>query len=84
MSHDIHEGPDGAILYDGCDECSARANDPLSGLLALDHDNFARLHKRVLDVEDHGGTYLTVNEAKIGQALGRLLILIERHPQVFP
>jgi hypothetical protein len=84
MSHNAHTGPEDAILFDGCDECSDRANDPIDGLMWLDEEHLSRLHRRVTDVEflgrDH---YRTVNEAKIGRALYRLLVLLERYPDVF-
>lgn len=84
MSHAYHEGPEDAVLYDGCDECSHRANNPLDGLLTLDNERLATLHKRVLDVEYGDGveSYRTVNEAKIGRALYRLLVLLERYPDL--
>lgn len=83
MSHDYHVGPDDAVLFDGCDECSDRANNPLDGLMTLDGERLAMLHKRVLDVEFRGTDhYRTDNEARIGRALYRLLVLLERYPEL--
>jgi hypothetical protein len=84
MSHSYHRGPEGAVLYDFCWECDDRAGDPLNGLMMLDKDNMARLLARVHAVEfDHTeDSYLTANEAKIGRALYRLLVLLERYPEI--
>jgi hypothetical protein len=83
MSHDYHEGPDDAVIYDGCGECDDRAAEPLSGLLTLDAANFERLRARMLAVEygdsDH---YRTGNEARLGSALYKIQILHERHGRV--
>jgi hypothetical protein len=85
MSHDYHEGPEDAVLYDGCDECDHRAANPLDGLLTLDGQNMERLLGRVLSVEYGLGPadrYRTGNEARLGHALYRLLVLAERHPEI--
>lgn len=82
MSHDIHEGPDGAVIYDGCEECDERAKNPLESLCRLDGDNYAALRMRMLCTE-FGRTgppgYLTDNEAKLGGAMYLIAILEERH-----
>lgn len=85
MSHDYHRGPEDAVLYDGCEECTERAADPLNALLNLDEANMLRLVDRVRAVEfgrdaDH---YRSRNEAQVGKALYRVLVLVERHPEVF-
>lgn len=38
MTHGIHEGPAGTLLFDGCAECEERARDPLGALLHMDHE----------------------------------------------
>ena len=84
MSHSYHQGPEDAVLYDGCDECDDRAANPLEALLALDETNMRRLLERTRSV--HGGNdrndYRSDNEARLGLALYRLLVLIERYPWV--
>lgn len=51
MSHDPHEGPEDAVLYDGCDECDERAASPLDALCHLDSTSFATLRDRMLATE---------------------------------
>jgi hypothetical protein len=84
MSHDYHEGPEDAVLYDGCAECDARATKPLDALLNLDDRSFPILLARVRAVEfgDGSASYLTGNEAALGRALYGILILLERHPSL--
>lgn len=80
MSHDYHQGPEDAILYDGCEECDQRAADPMNGLLHLDSASFVELWERMLAVEgDDSDHYRTRNEAALGHHLNSVRILIERH-----
>ena len=83
MSHDVHEGPEGAALFDGCEECDERAKDPLNALLRMDTDTFSRLKNRMFEVEyEYRGAYLTDNEARVGHVLYMISILNERHGSV--
>jgi hypothetical protein len=83
MSHDFHKGPEGAVLYDGCPECDARAADPIEALLRMDSVTFSHFENRMFDVEyEHRGSYLTDNEAKVGRVLYLISILNERHGAV--
>jgi hypothetical protein len=80
MSHDYHQGPEGAVLYDDCAECDARAAKPLDALLHLDAAHFSTLENRMYEVEYRKtGHYLTGNEAKVGKALYAISILNQRH-----
>lgn len=89
MSHDPHEGPDDAVIYDGCGECDARAANPLSALLALDDVNYERLRDRMILIEHHSRSgsrspegYRSQNEMRLGQALYRISVLEQRHGPV--
>lgn len=83
MSHDYHQGPEGAVLYDGCAECEQRAADPINALLNMDAATFAILENRMFGVEYDGReSYLTDNEAKVGKHLYYISILNERHGAV--
>lgn len=82
MSHDYHQGPEGAVLYDGCQECDERAIDPLKGLANLDASSYQVLRRRMLEVEFGMGHYLTGNEASLGRALHTIFVLEERYGQV--
>ncbi len=86
MSHDYHQGPEDAILYDGCEECDARAAKPLDALLHLDGTHYETLRDRMVAVEYGNGnaSYRTTNEAKVGQALYLISILEQRHGRVWP
>lgn len=82
-SHDYHQGPEGAVLYDGCSECDARASDALSGLLRLDAEKFKTLAGRMYEVEYlDKGSYLTDNEAALARTLYLISVLNERHQDV--
>lgn len=83
MSHDYHRGPEGAVLYDDCEECDARAAKPLDALLRMDETTFSRFENRMFEVEyEHRGSYLTDNEARVGHVLYLISILNERHGAV--
>lgn len=83
MSHDLHNGREGTIIYDGCAECDERAAEPLIALLNLDSGNFQALRARMLDVEfGEGGGYYSDNEARVGRALYRIAVLEERHGRI--
>lgn len=85
MGHDYHEGPDGAVLYDGCEECDERAADPINGLLRLDGERFRTLWKRMIEVErENKGEYLTFNERALGRHLYYITVLEERHTPIDP
>ena len=88
MSHDYHGDLDGfpdAILYDGCEECEARAEKGLSGLLDLDSANLGLLWRRCVN-EEYGGSveqndagrYRSACEAKLGWQLYLVGVLTER------
>jgi len=84
MSHDLHDGPDDAVLYDGCAECDSRADQGIAGILNLDAQNVARLSSRMQAVEyGHGvAAYRSHNEARLGRELYYVSLLLERHPDV--
>lgn len=84
MSHDIHNGPDDAVLYDGCAECDDRADMGMAGILYLDARNVARLASRMQAVEyGHGAdSYRSRNEARLGRELYYVSLLLQRHPEV--
>ena len=86
MSHDPHSGREGAILYDGCAECDARAADPIEGLLHMDPTTFAAMWDRMRAVEYGTGplgsgdeAYRSRNEAKVGKHLYYVSLLLQRH-----
>lgn len=79
MSHVYHEGPDDAVLYDGCDECEKRSKS-IEGLLGLDSTNLRILVDRMIGVElssdrDH---YRTRAESRAGRILYYVYVLVER------
>ncbi len=83
MSHGYHEGPEDAILYDGCDECETRSKS-IEGLLGLDSPNLRLLIDRMLAVElgriDRTPTawYRTGTEKVAGRNLYYVYVLVER------
>jgi hypothetical protein len=81
MSHDYHVGREGAVLFDNCGECDARAANPIEALLNLDSTNYAVLRDRMLAVEfgDDADSYRSSNEARVGKALYAFAVLEERH-----
>ena len=81
MSHDFHQGPEDAVLFDYCAECDERADDPIKALLSLDSGNFERLLARMRAVElgDGREAYRTRNEARVGSGLYHIHVLLERH-----
>ena len=82
--HGLHDGPEGAILFDGCEECDARASDPIDALLKFDGERFLDFTERMLHVEYDGqGSYLTKNEAKVGRHLYYISLLVQRRPAAF-
>jgi hypothetical protein len=85
MSHTFHEGPERAVLFDGCDECDRRAADPIEGLLLMDTERFATFTDRMLDIEYDQGCplYLTENEAAVGRHLYYISLLMQRNPLAF-
>lgn len=83
MSHDYHDGPEGAVLFDGCEECDYRAENPMDALLRMDNTTFSTFENRMFEVEyENRGSYLTSNEAKVGRVLYLISILNERHGAV--
>lgn len=84
MSHDYHQGPEDAVLYDGCAECDERARNPLDALCRLDNHNYAALRDRMMAVEfgSDGDYYRTTNESRVGKALYLIALLEERHGPV--
>jgi hypothetical protein len=80
VSHDYHQGREGAIIFDGCDECDERAVEPIKALLNLDRESFTQLRDRMLAVEYDGtDTYRSKNEARVGKHLYYIQVLQERH-----
>lgn len=76
------------VLFDACDECEARAKDPLGALLLMDEDHLAAAWNRMLAVEMNTGpykpshVYLSRTEGKVGQALYYLYLLLQRNPHL--
>lgn len=86
MSHDVHDGPEGAFLFDGCEECDERSADPIEALLRFDDDRFLDFTSLMLAIEYGVGqptTYLTANEAKVGRHLYYVSLLVQRNPAAF-
>ena len=84
MTHDLHDGPADAILYDGCDECDHRASEGIAGALHMDPITFSRMWSRMMSVErgEDRDSYRTDNEARVGKQLYYMSLLVERHPTV--
>lgn len=88
MSHGVHNGPDGMLLFDGCAECEERAQDPLGGLLQLDHDR-ALAAWRLMRAEHWsggGGAGREVSECEdaLITALYRVAVWLERNAGLAP
>jgi hypothetical protein len=92
MSHGYHEGPEDALLFDGCDECDARAADPIDALLRLDPERFETLWQRMRATEYGDAAvpdrlrkanlrYRSTNEAKVGKHLYYVSLLLQRFPE---
>ena len=88
MTHRYHPDPTrgddkDAILWDSCEDCDSRTD--LDGIQSLDNRNFARLWRKMLEVErDDTGTYLSWNERKAARSLYLMAILLERHTNIDP
>lgn len=86
--HDLHSGPEDALFFDDCVECTERARNPLDALLQLDAERFQILRSRMMGVEFGEGEdralkgYRTFNEQKVGRALYYVALLEERHGKV--
>lgn len=84
--------PEGTILYDGCEECEARAAQGMNGLLTQDPIRVEAIWRRMIATERRNGKdlvddlpgypckegYLTDAEARIGKPLYGLAVLLER------
>lgn len=81
--HDYHEALPGydpaQILYDGCDECAARATYNDHGIAKLDMDNFARAWHRAADWNTTGtGTPISSVERPMLDVLWSIQLQLER------
>ncbi len=82
MSHDIHKGHPDATFFDGCEECTSKADDPI---IHMDQQKARKLWRKMIDVEIfENGEYLSDNEAKAASHLYRTYLFLERNTTINP
>ncbi len=82
MSHDYHQGPEGTIFYDGCEECTHKAKDPV---IHLDQQRSRLLWQKMMDVEVFdNGSYRSGNEKIAAMQLWRIYLFLERNTTISP
>lgn len=79
MSHRFHPDPSrgdeaGAILWDQCEDCAARALHPET----LDPYNLRAAWRKMVEVESEGGSYRSTAEAFLGRSLYRMALIMAR------
>lgn len=88
MSHGVHDGPAGMVLFDGCAECKERAADPLHALLHMDQHNALKMW-RLMRAErwsggEGAGREVSECEGIVLEATYRIAVYLERNVGLKP